>query len=268
MGNAYPPMDMVCGLLFPMRSTAFAMVSFYRYSQSTRSEIQEKRYPSHAINVTIGGAWEFRTTGGPVGIEPGIVTAGCVGDSYGCSHDQTRPNSNYVAGLSDAAVDPDVSLLFGRRIQRMPELIPLLERAVRCESDDDFDSQVFEAVDLVSRSSFDRGRRDISASLRIQRVKRFIECYATDDITLQDMAAQVRLSPFVLLRQFKEATGTTPYAHLAGLRISRAQELLRKSRVPVEEIANRLGFKDPDYFARFFKKNIGITPTQYRKQTA
>jgi AraC-like DNA-binding protein len=261
------PIDMGCGLLYPVRVTPFAMVCRFCYTRDFPTVLRERVYPAHAINITTAGTWEFRGRSGAASVEPGMVTMGERGDSYGCAHHHHRPNTDLVAALTGAALDPDVGPIFNKSILRIPELHRMLERAAVCESDEEFDSHVFQAFDVVSKASLATRRRNAVGSLRIQRIKRFIEHNATEAVTLGDMAAVVGVSPFVLVRQFKKATGTTPYAYLASCRAAEARTLLRKSPISVEEVAKRVGFKDAAYFARFFKQNTGVTPTEFRRAT-
>ncbi len=141
----------------------------------------------------------------------------------------------------------------------------MVVRALASTSSDAFVSLIFEIFETASRISYGRDARPAAASFRVQRVKRYIEDHVTDALTLDDMATIVNLSPFVLIRQFKEAEGMTPYAYLSRCRAFAAQALLRNTNGPIEEVGRRVGFDDPNYFARFFKRATGVTPSQYRE---
>lgn len=64
---------------------------------------------------------------------------------------------------------------------------------------------------------------------------------------------------------FKECIGVSPYAYFVGLRIANACNLLEYTDLKIKEIADKCGYKDPFYFAQVFKKEIGLTPSEYRK---
>ena len=68
------------------------------------------------------------------------------------------------------------------------------------------------------------------------------------------------------IRNFKEYTGTTPTQYLLSLRISNAQSLLESTSFNVTEIAEIVGYNNPLYFSRLFKKQCGVSPTEFRKQ--
>jgi AraC-like DNA-binding protein len=68
-----------------------------------------------------------------------------------------------------------------------------------------------------------------------------------------------------LLRTFRRYTGLTPYQYFLQMRIHRAEELLKTPDVRVKEVAARLNFDNQYYFARFFKKKTGLTPSEWHR---
>ncbi|ONI90129.1 AraC family transcriptional regulator [Actinosynnema sp. ALI-1.44] len=85
-----------------------------------------------------------------------------------------------------------------------------------------------------------------------------------DPITLADIAAEVHLSVFHLVRVVKQATGMTPYRLLTGLRIDEAKRLLRETDLPVARIAQRCGFASPGALSTAFLRHTGTRPSAYR----
>lgn len=78
-------------------------------------------------------------------------------------------------------------------------------------------------------------------------------------------AAELGVTPSHLNRAVKSESGRSAGEWLANARISLARNLLRAGDLPVLEIADRLGFEDASYFARFFRKMTGMTPSEYRR---
>ena len=88
----------------------------------------------------------------------------------------------------------------------------------------------------------------------------------SQQITLDDLARQVYLSPFYFSHIFREEMNTTFIEYLTMVRIEAAKEKLRETVISVGVIAEQVGYNDVNYFSRVFKKVTGQTPTQYREK--
>ncbi len=69
-----------------------------------------------------------------------------------------------------------------------------------------------------------------------------------------------------LITEVKKETNSTPCSVISQQVIKRAKELLTTTKKSSKTIAYQLGFREPYYFIKYFKRNVGVTPTQYRKQ--
>lgn len=87
----------------------------------------------------------------------------------------------------------------------------------------------------------------------------------SEDISLDDLAAEARLSPFHFARMFKKSMGVPPRVYLTRLRVQRACELLETTDLPVTEIAFEVGYSSNQVLARVFLKYRHISPTDYRR---
>lgn len=103
----------------------------------------------------------------------------------------------------------------------------------------------------------------------IQRAKEFIEShYQNPDLHLDDVAAQVNLSPSHFSLVFSQEACQTFKEYLTEVRIKKAKELLRSTALRAADIADQVGYNDPHYFSATFKKNTGLSPTEFRLQTS
>ena len=68
------------------------------------------------------------------------------------------------------------------------------------------------------------------------------------------------------IRNFKQYTKTTPMQYIVSLRIANAQMLLETTSYSITEIGNIVGYDNPLYFSRIFRKQKGVSPSEYRKQ--
>lgn len=86
------------------------------------------------------------------------------------------------------------------------------------------------------------------------------------DLNIEDYAASRGMSVSWFIRTFKQYAGTTPMQYIVALRITNAQMLLETTNYNVTEIGNFVGYDNPLYFSRIFKKQKGFSPSEYRKQ--
>ena len=68
------------------------------------------------------------------------------------------------------------------------------------------------------------------------------------------------------IRRFKQATGMTPLEYVHTLRLEEAKQMLERDALPVEAIATEVGYEDAGFFSRLFRRQVGLTPAQYRKR--
>ena len=87
------------------------------------------------------------------------------------------------------------------------------------------------------------------------------------DIKAPDVAEDLDLSYSKVRKEFKNYTGMPPGAYIRTIRISQAKELLTNTDMSVKEIAFECGFKNADYFCVAFRKNVGMSATEFRNRT-
>ena len=83
---------------------------------------------------------------------------------------------------------------------------------------------------------------------------------------LARIAAEIGCSPAHAIRLFKRTTGTTPVAYLLNEKLQLARELLGNTGNSVKEVAAAVGFDDPFYFSRCFKRRFGVSPRGIRRE--
>ncbi len=91
------------------------------------------------------------------------------------------------------------------------------------------------------------------------------ERLADSNLSVEDLAADMRLSRVQLYRKVKALTGSTAVDLLRKARLARAQRLLQESDLTVSEIAYQVGFASPSYFTKCYKDEFGIVPGDARK---
>lgn len=97
----------------------------------------------------------------------------------------------------------------------------------------------------------------------IDKAIRHIHEYAANPLSMADVAKSVGCSEGYFYRLFKKRTGRTPVELLTEIRMQRAARLLRESAMQVGEVARQVGYDDPFYFSRLFRKRMGVSPSRF-----
>ncbi|WP_239615375.1 response regulator [Cohnella mopanensis] len=99
----------------------------------------------------------------------------------------------------------------------------------------------------------------------VETVKAYIRNHYTEEMELNRLAEKVFLTPSYLSKLFKTETGETLTEYFISVRIDRAKELLRDHiALKTYEVGEKVGYFDPAYFNKIFKKTVGCTPKEYR----
>ncbi len=88
------------------------------------------------------------------------------------------------------------------------------------------------------------------------------------DISLEDVSRAIGISPYYFSKLFREKTDSTFIEYLTSLRMSRAKELLSDPSLNIRTVCGAVGYQDPNYFSRIFKRTCGVTPTEFRQSKA
>lgn len=101
----------------------------------------------------------------------------------------------------------------------------------------------------------------------VQTIKQYIALNLDQDISREQIAEQVFLNPDYLSRIFKKETGYSFTDYVLTERIRLAKELLSQTTIPISSVASSVGITNFSYFAKIFKKFVGIGPTEYRSMS-
>lgn len=120
--------------------------------------------------------------------------------------------------------------------------------------------QLLGAIGLGSGGSARHRKREED----LERAIRYMNERLHSSVALADLAAHTGLSKQHLIYLFKQETGFPPVDYYLRLKMQKAGQLLSLTALSVKEIAAGVGFGDPYYFSRMFKKLMGVSPTEYR----
>ena len=116
---------------------------------------------------------------------------------------------------------------------------------------------------LVSREGATSGAQPAGI---IEDSVAYINDHLTQELSLEELAAQAALSPFYFSRLFKRETGFSPHQYVLATRINNAKFLLHSTGDSVKSICFTVGFTSESSFCTAFKKETGLTPSDYRCQ--
>lgn len=121
----------------------------------------------------------------------------------------------------------------------------------------------------LQRMLISRGQKNEDNGLHPQllQFKRLVSQHFLTERTIQFYAEQIGLNPNYLATLVKDLTGETPSQIIRRAVILEAKRLLVFHEQTIEQVSHQLQFKDPSYFGRFFKREVGLTPGAFRQYT-
>ena len=100
----------------------------------------------------------------------------------------------------------------------------------------------------------------------VHYIKKYVNNHYTQPLSLSNMCKNVNYSLSNISIMFAKSTGMTFSNYVRHVRINKSLELLKKSDKSISEIARLLGYSDPAFFYRIFKKEMNMTPREYRQK--
>lgn len=101
--------------------------------------------------------------------------------------------------------------------------------------------------------------------LVVERTMLYIDTHYRSDISLENCADEEQMTPYALSKAFKQVSGINFIDYLTRVRMDAAKQLLRETTMKINDVAAAVGYQH-SYFNRIFKKQEGVTPSQYRDQ--
>lgn len=118
---------------------------------------------------------------------------------------------------------------------------------------------------LIQGLSYLMTEKSSQGHVLIYQIKKIIELEYADSLDLNSLSKRVFLTPSYLSKLFKLETGTTIIEYLISVRMNKAKELLKEqTQLKTYQVGEMVGYKDPAYFNKQFKKVVGLTPKEYK----
>jgi AraC-like DNA-binding protein len=241
----------------------------------SRHEYAPHAHDEFTVGVTVGGLETIAYRGGRIVSGPGSIVVLEPGETHTggpAAPDGYSYRALYAAPalLTDGTLGGSGLPHFRQPVLDDPELAAALRRAhtdvSSCPDPLEAESRIpWLLTALARRHSTARG--DDTAVPGAGTVALAVRDRLADELlappSLADLAADLGLSRYQLLRAFRTTMGVPPYAWLAQYRVTRARALLDAGARPAE-VAGLVGFADQAHLTRWFRRVLGVTPAAYR----
>ncbi|MCZ8516855.1 response regulator [Paenibacillus filicis] len=101
----------------------------------------------------------------------------------------------------------------------------------------------------------------------VKEAQKFVLSHLSGDLSLQTISEHLQMHPAYLSRLYKLETGDNLSDYITRLKMEKSQQLLKHSTHKIYEVAIEVGYQNPHYFIKLFKKHYGLTPQEYRNST-
>jgi AraC family transcriptional regulator of arabinose operon len=227
---------------------------------------------SSIVIVCVAGSGWAEVAGVPhrIGAGTALVVPGGVAHAYGAS--ETSPWTiwwchvvgsdvgDLVSASGATATKPTVGLRHPERaVALLDEIVTTLERDQSIARLIGASGAAWKLLTQIATDELTPAAGD-----PLQRAMGFLADRLDSSVPVSELAALVGVSPSHLGALFRRATGGGVLAHHSALRMARARQLLDGTAMTIAEVAADVGYADPLYFSRHFKRLHGVAPTQYR----
>ncbi|MEA4988810.1 MAG: helix-turn-helix domain-containing protein [Anaerovorax sp.] len=164
----------------------------------------------------------------------------------------------YLQGISDIAEEYNLNNL---------EILQTVTKEVKLKFDKyglRYNSYIL-ITDIITQI-FDELDKDYYYSDEITKVLNYIDRNIKFGITLEEAADYVNMSSCYFSKLFKKVTKSNFISYITNNKIELAKEMLRYTDMPIINIAYELSYNETNYFSKVFKKNVGLTPSEYREK--
>lgn len=180
-------------------------------------------------------------------------------------------NENYRDNMMDVRLKVIEFVLWAERIAyknggmtyHFTERTDYMPTVMRMKSMEELQRWFVEKMTVAGRNV--ATKREEKSNSIIEKAKDYIKLHYKKDMSLDDVSREVNISPYYFSKIFKEETGENFVEYVTNIRMAKARELLRETDYSMKEICTMVGYSDPNYFSRSFKKKVGVTPTEYKE---
>lgn len=120
-------------------------------------------------------------------------------------------------------------------------------------------------INSINSNDYSKNQSIENSKIKLfKKVEQYIRENIKEELDLETISNNFNLSAYYFSRSFKEVMGCNLTDYINTVRIKKAKELLKRNEMSIKEIGYEVGYSDPNYFSKVFKKYEGYTPTVYK----
>lgn len=144
------------------------------------------------------------------------------------------------------------------------EIIAIMEEAIRVvDEQEEENKKIVYDKNMFAQTHF-KNLEHVRTSVVQEEILQYIQTHYVEDISMQDVADAMNYSNAYFCKLFKQNFDQSFTTYLTAYRVDKAKQLLVDVTINVKEISDKVGYKDSNYFAKVFKRVVGVTPSEYR----
>ncbi|PHR64870.1 AraC family transcriptional regulator [Pseudidiomarina marina] len=253
-------------------------LAYGHYVDAQGHQVERQQHTDYLLIFCHRGSGWYRTETASGNLRAGQLLLLPAGQAHAYAAHNEQPWSIYWAHFQGSAAAACLEFLELTNQQpvltlaRWRQLVPVVTDLLNLQTQRHQFAAAVVAASLLQRIIAELPR--LTATMQapqgfdLPALERFMYNNSHRDLSLDDFADFAGLSRFHFSKKFKQFTGTSPMRYFNQIRVKIACQLLDASTDSIRQISQQLGFDDPYYFSRLFKKTMGISPQYYRESSA
>lgn len=215
----------------------------------------------------------------PLQLGPGYPILGLTGSEFNCQATSTRGvvalhfDDQHIEEITRGNGKQRAKLVNTHKPtydEQLMHLFRLIHRELVQPVPDDIYLEYLLSASIVRSMrvalDHDASSRNRVSSNRLERASEYMHAHLDRKLRLRDIAHIAHTSPYHFTRAFKAYYGEPPYRYLQKIRLNKAIAMLEQTRLPLEIIAEQVGFSSASHFGAFFTKQAGMSPGAFRRR--
>jgi AraC-like DNA-binding protein len=217
--------------------------------------------------ISLGGASALATHGAILAVAPDATHSAEPDRERGWNYRSLYPSNELVSVALESSRE-EVAARFASPVIDDPQIAAELFQVHKLLETSPTTLAVEERLLVVLRALVDRHcshekrKSLVSSTMAVDRARAYLDGNFSAQVRLDDLSCECEVSPFHLIRSFRDAIGMTPHAYLMQVRVNRAREMIVAGDA-ISSVAYRCGFVDQSHLTRTFKRILGVTPGAY-----